>query len=604
MTIYLQSFGLTATQYRRRRTVNLLLFLQISHLILYPKLLAAEHTPCSVRKGRDPSSGAVCAVKFIHKQYSEKYGHISPKQLLMEIGLHQHVGQHRNVIGFYASDENETWRWIAMEFADGGDLFDKIEADVGVNVDIAHFYFHQLIAGTEFIHSKGVAHRDIKPENILLDANGNLKIADFGFATLFKHKGAVKTSKQLVGSPPYVAPEVSQGVGYVGDQVDIWSCGVVLFVLLTGNTPWDEPTERSAEFYEYKATGGRATYEPWPLIKDDALSLIRGMMTINPSKRYTMEKIRSHPWYKITNDLLSPNGACRNGLALATRLVEGLHVDFSQPSRTQVAATPDEEMTDYDAETVSSTPQTQPQASSGSDVSAVPNTQVLSEDMNSLSLDWADQNPEINCSQQPSQYLRSKAAAAAQQSSRYTAMAAPPTPGRNPAQASGYGYSYDDDQILATVSEDPVQSQFSATPGVPMTLTQAARRFNDICPSGRMTRFYTIWPYTRFLPLLLSSLRKSGVQIDGRCYDERIGELEYQGQTAYVKIKTRDSRKCVLTGSVGTERVTGRRGDGEGLYVVGWEKVKGDPVEWRRLFKKVSVLCQEAVFRGRGFGGE
>lgn len=114
-----------------------------------------------------------------------------------------------------------------MEFAEGGDLFDKIgmvilcpylgetqtdrvrkEPDVGVPEDIAHFYFTQLISGVSFLHSKGVAHRDIKPENMLLDRDGNLKIADFGLASLFALKGQFKYSTTLCGSPPYVAPEV------------------------------------------------------------------------------------------------------------------------------------------------------------------------------------------------------------------------------------------------------------------------------------------------------------------------------------------------------------------------------------------------------------
>ncbi|EWC43543.1 hypothetical protein DRE_01430 [Drechslerella stenobrocha 248] len=538
-----------------------------------------------VRKGRDHNSGAICAVKFIHKQYSEKYGHIAPKQLLLEVGLHQHVGHHRNIIQFYGSEENDVWRWIAMEFADGGDLFDKIEADVGVQGDIAHFYFHQLLAGTEFIHSKGVAHRDVKPENILLDSNGNLKIADFGFATLYKHKGKVKTSTQLVGSPPYVAPEVSQGIGYVGDLVDIWSCGVVLFVLLTGNTPWDEPTNRSAEFLEYKSTGGRATYEPWNLIAEEVLSLIRGMMAVNPTERYTISDIKKHPWYTTPNPIMSANGTCRDGLALATRLVEGLHVDFTQSSDplTLVSATPDDDMADdndgYDSAS-------QRRISSAS-TDVIPSTQALSEDMESLSLDWVDTNPELNCSQQPSQYLRSKASAlpAQQQLSQ---------------DFFSSGYNYNDDQILASINEDPVQSQFAAQPTVPMTLTQVARQFNDICPAGRMTRFYTIWPYSRFLQLLLSSLRKAGVPVDARSHETEVTELRRQGETAYVKVKTRDSRKCVLVGTIGVERVTS--GGGEGLFVVNWDKAKGDPVEWRRLFKRVSVLCQDAVFKGRGLG--
>ncbi|KAF3310928.1 Chk1 protein kinase [Orbilia oligospora] len=563
-----------------------------------------------IRKGKEPGSGTVCAVKFIHKQYSEKYGNITPKQLLMEVGLHQHVGAHKNVIQFYASGESTIWRWIAMEFADGGDLFDKIEADVGVQEDIAHYYFQQLVAGTEFIHSKGVAHRDIKPENILLDSDGNLKIADFGFATLFKHKNQVKKSTQLVGSPPYVAPEVSEGKGYIGDQVDVWSCGVVLFVLLTGNTPWDEPTNRSPEYVQYKSTGGNATYDPWPQIKPAVRPLIQAMMEIDPSKRYTMEQIRSHLWYKTSNPLLDVEARAR-GLVLATRLVEGLHVPL-----TQVAATPeddgddegDDDDMDYeeedtivvdDVETFRAqlSSQAEPSSSAATDATdatdLIPNTQALSDDMESLTLDPEDVNPELS-SQQPSQYLREKAAnvqsfAANQRRQQYQSQ-----------QSSFSSFNYNDQQILESVNEDPSQSQFSAQPAVSLTLTQAARQFNDICPSGRLTRFYTLWPYSRLLPLLLSSLRKSGVPVDERCYNENIEELEKQGDDAYIKIATRDSRQCVLTGRVGVERVTSEEGDG--LYVVGFEKARGCPLEWRRLFKRVSLLCQEAVFRGKGLG--
>ncbi|KAK6344817.1 Chk1 protein kinase [Orbilia javanica] len=563
-----------------------------------------------VRKGKDPGSGTVCAIKFIHKQYSEKFGNITPKQLLMEVGLHQHVGAHKNVIQFYATGESAIWRWIAMEFADGGDLFDKIEADVGVQDDIAHYYFQQLLAGTEFIHSKGVAHRDIKPENILLDSNGDLKIADFGFATLFKHKNQVKKSTQLVGSPPYVAPEVSEGKGYIGDQVDVWSCGVVLFVLLTGNTPWDEPTSRSPEYVQYKSTGGNATYDPWPQIKPAVRPLIQGMMEIDPAKRYTIDQIKSHPWYKTENPLLAVNSRAR-GLVLATRLVEGLRVPL-----TQVAATPEDDEEDdgddeddgmdYEEEDtividdvekfraeIASNEEPSSSAASSAATDIVPNTQALSDDMESLTLDPADINPELS-SQQPSQYLREKAAntqnfAANQRRQQYQSQ-----------QSSLSSYNYNDQQILESVNEDPSQSQFSAQPSVSLTLTQAARRFNDICPAGRLTRFYTLWPYSRLLPLLLSSIRKSGVPVDEKCYNEDIKELEMQGDVAYVKVKTRDSRQCVLTGTIGVERVTSEVG--EGLYVIGFEKARGCPLEWRRLFKRISLLCQEAVFRGRGLG--
>lgn len=144
------------------------------------------------------------------------------------------------------------------------------EADQGLPEDIAHFYFTQLVSGVSWLHGKGVAHRDIKPENILLDGDGNLKIADFGLAVLFQYQGKYRESESICGSPPYVAPEVVSRK-YRGDRVDIWSCGVVLFVLLAGNTPWDEPTYKSAEFQDYVRTEGRPSYDPWPTLPQETL---------------------------------------------------------------------------------------------------------------------------------------------------------------------------------------------------------------------------------------------------------------------------------------------------------------------------------------------
>ena len=154
-----------------------------------------------------------------------------------------------------------------MELAEGGDLFDKVEADEGVGEDIAHFYFTQLIRAVSYMHSRGVAHRDIKPENILLSGEGDLKLADFGLAAMFSREGQTRLSTTVCGSPPYIAPEILQlngrkarngeQSGYQANLTDIWSCGIVLFVLLVGNTPWDEPTRQSYEFNEYIESHGR-----------------------------------------------------------------------------------------------------------------------------------------------------------------------------------------------------------------------------------------------------------------------------------------------------------------------------------------------------------
>ena len=125
------------------------------------------------------------------------------------------------------------------------------------------------MSGLTYIHGQGVTHRDIKPENMLLDAQGNLKIADFGLCSVYKYKGRERTLHGTCGSLPYIAPEMN-GRPYQGEPVDVWSSGVVLFALLVGNTPWDEPTQRSPEYHAY-LSGELLRMDPWTRI---SLSLI------------------------------------------------------------------------------------------------------------------------------------------------------------------------------------------------------------------------------------------------------------------------------------------------------------------------------------------
>ncbi|KAK4042223.1 kinase-like domain-containing protein [Parachaetomium inaequale] len=533
----------------------------------------------------------VFAVKLIHKGYAVKQGRISAKQIAMEVSLHSHIGQHPNIIEWFATGEDATWRWIAMEFAEGGDLFDKIEADVGVQEDIAHLYFLQLIGGVSFMHSKGVAHRDLKPENILLSESGSLKLADFGMATMFEYKGARKQSSTMCGSPPYIAPEVLQcarqekkpadAAKYSADLVDIWSCGVILFVLLVGNTPWDEPTSGSWEFQEYVRTNGRSTDSLWGRLPGDALSLLRGMMNIEANKRFSFAQIRQHPWYTRRNPLLTADGKVSDPIALAAQMLAGLRIDLNaEPTPSQRQSQP--ETMDIDTHPTqdwsSKLPATQPET---------PISDAL--------FDWERPAPRTLgtyaiSSTQP--LAHSTLAAAASR-----AAAANPPPGLNSAAA------------LEALADEPTMSQFSQTPGVPLSLTQHARQFRDIVPAYSLTRFFSHMPPALLVQMLHDALHQLNVPLPLRTPAVAVGGADQQaGHVATLKVRTLDGRRQGLHGDVLVDRyrvLASPGGEEEGeveLLEVRFVKVKGDPLEWRRFFKKVALLCRDAVYSGYGGG--
>ncbi|KAK4153282.1 kinase-like domain-containing protein [Chaetomidium leptoderma] len=536
----------------------------------------------------------IFAVKLIHKGHAVRQGRISAKQIAMEVSLHSHIGQHPNIIEWFATGEDAVWRWIAMEFAEGGDLFDKIEADVGVQEDIAHLYFLQLIGGVSFMHSKGVAHRDLKPENILLSESGNLKVADFGMATMFEYKGARKQSTTMCGSPPYIAPEVlhcarqekksPDGSKYSADLVDIWSCGVILFVLLVGNTPWDEPTSGSWEFQEYVRTNGRSTDSLWGRLPADALSLLRGMMNIEANKRFSFAQIRQHPWYTRRNSLLTSEGKVSDPIALAAQMLAALRIDLNaEPTPSQRQSQPEGmDVDSYPTQDWSSKlPATQPET---------PISDAL--------FDWERPAPRT---------LGTYAISSTQPLAR--SALSPSTAGNNNSSSSS-------NSALEALADEPTMSQFSQTPGVPLSLTQHARQFRDIVPAYSLTRFFSHMPPALLVQMLRDALHQLNVPQPPpppgppatATADDLLAE-----RVATLKVRTLDGRRQGLHGDVLVDRfrlalsLSSQAEVGGGveqeLLEVRFVKVKGDPLEWRRFFKKVALLCRDAVYSGGGGNG-
>ncbi|KAF9928485.1 Chk1 protein kinase, partial [Linnemannia zychae] len=215
-----------------------------------------------------------------------------------------------------------------------------LEPDRGVQEDLAHIYFVQLIAGVRYMHSRGISHRDLKPENILLDSSGTLKISDFGLATVFRHAGRSRPLETPCGSAPYVAPEVLQEE-YSGDAVDIWSCGIILYVMMIGNTPWELPSADSEEFRLYQESRENPRHDPWNRLQGPIRRLLLGMLRINPTKRYTIKHIMKDEWYNRPNILMT-DGHVNDPVQLANLLMESANdssncspvVAYSQPLNT------------------------------------------------------------------------------------------------------------------------------------------------------------------------------------------------------------------------------------------------------------------------------
>ena len=154
----------------------------------------------------------------------------------------------------------------------------------------ARRYFQQIISSIEYTHAYKIAHRDLKPENLLLDENNNIKLIDFGLANNMRDSHALKTA---CGSPNYAAPELISGKSYSGIEVDIWSCGVILYAMVCGSLPFDD--ESMSQLF-MKIREGR--FHMPHNISNEVKDLINRMLQPNPVKRISIKEIRRHPWYR------------------------------------------------------------------------------------------------------------------------------------------------------------------------------------------------------------------------------------------------------------------------------------------------------------------
>lgn len=200
--------------------------------------------------------------------------------------------RHPHIIKLYTVITTPKEIVMVLEYA-GGELFDYIVNNGRLHEDKARKFFQQIVCAIEYCHRHKIVHRDLKPENLLLDDQFNVKIADFGLSNIMTDGNFLKTS---CGSPNYAAPEVISGKLYAGPEVDVWSCGVILYVLLTGRLPFDD--EYIPALFK-KIQQGNYTVPNY--ISPTASRLIRRMLQVNPMSRITVHEIRQDPWF--TKDL-------------------------------------------------------------------------------------------------------------------------------------------------------------------------------------------------------------------------------------------------------------------------------------------------------------
>ena len=244
-----------------------------------------------VKLARDTETNELVAIKVLEKEMIVQQ-HMTVKQIKSEISTmklvrHPYIVQLREVVA------SKKRIFIVLEYVKGGELYDKIKQCGRLREDEARKYFQQLIDAVDYCHSRNVYHRDLKPENLLLDDRGNLKISDFGLSALPQQIGRDGLLHTACGTPNYIAPEVIKNNGYHGSTADLWSCGVILFVLMAGYLPFDD-THQPALYK--KIMRSDFTFPSW--FSTGAMKIITRILDPNPKTRMNAAQIYQDTWFK------------------------------------------------------------------------------------------------------------------------------------------------------------------------------------------------------------------------------------------------------------------------------------------------------------------
>ncbi|CAM9389708.1 unnamed protein product, partial [Phaeothamnion confervicola] len=226
-----------------------------------------------VKLGEHMITGHKVAVKILNKGKIQALE--MDEKVRREINILK-LCKHPHIIRLYEVIDTPSDIFVVMEHAPGGELFDYIVSKGRPSPEEAQRLFQQIVSAVEYCHFHNIVHRDLKPENLLLDTDNNLKIADFGLSNMMRDGEFLRTS---CGSPNYAAPEVIMGNLYAGPEVDVWSCGVILYACLCGSLPFDDESIPSL-FKKIKSGMYSLPSHLSPMTRD----LIPRMLVVDPMK--------------------------------------------------------------------------------------------------------------------------------------------------------------------------------------------------------------------------------------------------------------------------------------------------------------------------------
>ena len=285
------------------------------------------------------------AMKVIEKKkFALNHGSKRTGVLMDEVRILQKLN-HPHIIKIHDVYDTDKHLYLVLELVTGGDLFDKVIAQQGKGFTEARSYhiFAQMLEATSYLHSHNIVHRDLKPENILLSTphSDDIKLSDFGLSRIV---GEGSTMKTLCGTPQYLAPEVLNdqlSVRGYDKAVDMWSLGVILYVLLTGMAPFNENKNLIDE-----VKNGRYSFPAlhWATKSKSSQLLIRGLLSLDPSKRWTVEQVRACEWMRTCGASVGVGGQAGLGsLAVGGKRKSGPMQRLSEGKRSKVEGSEEKE---------------------------------------------------------------------------------------------------------------------------------------------------------------------------------------------------------------------------------------------------------------------